>query len=251
MSSVFSRKITMSTFSGCFTGDGTPANHRTGRRHTYRSRSWRRVTLSERMPPPTGVVSGPLMPIRYSLNVSTVSSGSQLPVSLNAFSPASTSFHSIALPCFFADASRTSFAAGQMSTPVPSPSMNGMMGLSLTCRVPSGAEVIRSAIGSAAYWRSEKGAPGRSAQQTALPLVAHLKGVVHERARLLHRARGLGLEQTQQPFVADHLLHQDGLGSPTRPDRGLEARFDAQQRRPFEHRRVHLTPERGVVVERR
>jgi hypothetical protein len=24
MSSVFSRKITMSTFSGCFTGDGTP-----------------------------------------------------------------------------------------------------------------------------------------------------------------------------------------------------------------------------------
>ena len=34
MSSVFSRKITMSTFSGCFTGDGTPVNQRTGRRHT-------------------------------------------------------------------------------------------------------------------------------------------------------------------------------------------------------------------------
>ena len=33
-SSVFSRKITMSTRSGCFTGDGTPLNHRTGRRHT-------------------------------------------------------------------------------------------------------------------------------------------------------------------------------------------------------------------------
>ena len=34
MSSVFSRKITMSTSSGCLTGDGTPWNHRTGRRHT-------------------------------------------------------------------------------------------------------------------------------------------------------------------------------------------------------------------------
>ena len=30
------------------------------------------------MPPPTGVVSGPLMPTRYSLKASTVSSGSQL-----------------------------------------------------------------------------------------------------------------------------------------------------------------------------
>ena len=30
MSSVFSRKITMSTASGCFTGDGTPGNQRTG-----------------------------------------------------------------------------------------------------------------------------------------------------------------------------------------------------------------------------
>ena len=34
MSSVFSRKITMSTCSGCFTGLGTPVNQRTGRRHT-------------------------------------------------------------------------------------------------------------------------------------------------------------------------------------------------------------------------
>ena len=64
MSSVFSRKITMSTFSGCFTGEGTPWNQRTGRRQTYRSRSWRSATFSERMPPPMGVVSGPLMPTR-------------------------------------------------------------------------------------------------------------------------------------------------------------------------------------------
>ena len=122
MSSVFSRKITMSTSSGCFTGDGTPGNQRTGRRHTYRSRIWRNATLSERMPPPTGVVSGPLMPIRYSRNVSTVSSGSHEPVASNAFWPASTSFQAIVLPCLAAAASITSCAAGQMSTPVPSPS---------------------------------------------------------------------------------------------------------------------------------
>jgi hypothetical protein len=34
MSSVFSRKITMSTSCGFFTGLGTPANQRTGRRQT-------------------------------------------------------------------------------------------------------------------------------------------------------------------------------------------------------------------------
>ena len=61
MSSEFSRKITMSVFSGSFTGEGTPLKYRTGRRHTYRSSSCRSATLSERMPPPTGVVSGPLI----------------------------------------------------------------------------------------------------------------------------------------------------------------------------------------------
>ncbi len=77
-----------------------------------------------------------------------VCSGSQSPVSLNAFSPARTSFHSIFLPCFFAAASRTNFAAGQMSTPMPSPSMKGMMGFSDTLRTPSAFTVILSAIGS-------------------------------------------------------------------------------------------------------
>ena len=36
------------------------------------------ATLSDRMPPPIGVVSGPLMPTRYSRKASTVSSGSQV-----------------------------------------------------------------------------------------------------------------------------------------------------------------------------
>ena len=88
MSSVFSRKITMSTFSGCFTGEGTPLNQRTGRRHTYRSSICRSATFSERMPPPTGVVSGPLIETRYSRHAATVSSGSQLANSLLDFSPA-------------------------------------------------------------------------------------------------------------------------------------------------------------------
>ena len=77
MSSEFSRKITMSTFSGSFSGEGTPLNQRTGRRHTYRSSSWRNATLIERMPPPTGVVSGPLIETTNSFAACNVSSGSQ------------------------------------------------------------------------------------------------------------------------------------------------------------------------------
>src|SRR5438552_16205410 len=98
------------------------------------------------MPPPTGVVSGPLMPVRYSLKVSPVSCGSQSPTSSNAFCPARTSFHAIEWPCFLAAASSTSWAAGQMSTPVPSPVMKGMTGSSGTLRVPSAPIVILSAM---------------------------------------------------------------------------------------------------------
>ena len=47
------------------------------------------------MPPPTGVVSGPLIAQRYLRTASTVSSGSHSPVSLFAFSPASTSIQAI------------------------------------------------------------------------------------------------------------------------------------------------------------
>ena len=64
------------------TGDGTPLNQRTGRRHTYRSRIWRNATLRLRKPPPIGVVSGPFMPIMHSSKVSTVSCGSHSPTSL-------------------------------------------------------------------------------------------------------------------------------------------------------------------------
>ena len=50
-----------------------------------------RATFSDLIPPPTGVVSGPLIPTRYSLNASTVSSGSQLSNLFFAVSPANTS----------------------------------------------------------------------------------------------------------------------------------------------------------------
>src|ERR1043166_4235329 len=59
----------------------------------YKSSTWRRVTLSDRIPPPTGVVSGPLMATRCARIASRVASGSQLPTCLKAFSPASTSSH--------------------------------------------------------------------------------------------------------------------------------------------------------------
>ena len=47
------------------------------------------------MPPPMGVVSGPLMATRYSRQRARVSSGSQEPVSSLAFSPAYTSSQQI------------------------------------------------------------------------------------------------------------------------------------------------------------
>jgi dolichyl-diphosphooligosaccharide--protein glycosyltransferase len=51
-------------FSVSVTPEGTPLNQRTGRRQTYRSSICRKATFKERMPPPTGVVSGPLIDTR-------------------------------------------------------------------------------------------------------------------------------------------------------------------------------------------
>ena len=82
-------------------------------------------------------IKGPLMPIRCSRKAVTVSSGSHSPVSSKAFCPASTSFQAIERPCLAAAASKTRRDAGQMSTPVPSPSMKGMMGWSGTVNCPS------------------------------------------------------------------------------------------------------------------
>ena len=66
----------MLVFSGSFTGLGTPLKYWIGRRQTYRSSSCRIATLIERMPPPIGVVSGPLIDTTYSRSTLSVSSGS-------------------------------------------------------------------------------------------------------------------------------------------------------------------------------
>ncbi len=65
----------MSVNSGCCTGDGTPSNQRTGRTQTYKSSSCLSATFNERIPPPTGVVKGPLIETINSRNASKVSSG--------------------------------------------------------------------------------------------------------------------------------------------------------------------------------
>ena len=97
------------------------------------------------MPPPTGVVSGPLIATLYALAASSVSVGSHSPVRSCAFSPARTSNQTTRLrspKAFFTAASKTRTDARQMSRPIPSPSMNGMMGSSGTSSAPSGWRVM-------------------------------------------------------------------------------------------------------------
>src|SRR4051812_46270027 len=101
--------------------------------------------------------------MRYSRNAATVASGSQSPVASNAFCPASTSIQEIFLPCLATAASITRCAAGQMSTPVPSPSMNGMIGSSGTERTPEASWVIFSGI--VILLSAERGRDRRSAGQ--------------------------------------------------------------------------------------
>src|SRR5438094_2409865 len=125
----------MFTFSGCLTGEGTPLKYCTGRKQTKRSSSCRSATLSERIPPPTGVVNGPLIPTRYSRNASTVSFGSHSSNLSFAVWPANTSNHAIfffPVYAFSTAASNTRTLAAQISGPVPSPRMNGMIGRSGT-----------------------------------------------------------------------------------------------------------------------
>ena len=64
-----------------------------------------------------------------------------------------------------------------MSTPVPSPSMNGMMGWSETERVPSSAKVILSAMIASLPAPVVASAPGRGSDRDAHPLAADSPGL--------------------------------------------------------------------------
>ena len=116
----------MSTAPGSRTGLGVPAYQRTGRTQANKSSCCRSATFRLRIPPPTGVVRGPLIDTRPFFIDSNVSSGNHSPVALNAFSPANTSDQ-----CIWRDpeyalwtaASTTSIITGVMSSPIPSPSM--------------------------------------------------------------------------------------------------------------------------------
>ena len=77
ISSEFSLKITISTCDGFLTGLGTPEKYLIGLKQTYKSRICLNETFSDLIPPPTGVVNGPLILTTYSLSASIVSSGSQ------------------------------------------------------------------------------------------------------------------------------------------------------------------------------
>src|SRR3989442_6611215 len=101
------------------------------------------------MPPPTGVVSGPLMPTKNSRNASTVSSGNKLANRPLADWPAKTSNHEISLLpeyAFSTAASKTRTLAAQISGPVPSPRMNGIIGRSGTFNL-SVLEIVSPAGG--------------------------------------------------------------------------------------------------------
>ena len=130
---MFSLNNTTSIFSGFFTGEGVPLIHLTGLTQAYKSIICLKATFRLLIPPPTGVVSGPLIEIRYSLITSVVSCGNHSFVISNAFSPAYTSAHAIffdPLKAFSTAASKTLTDAAHRSGPIPSPSIKVTIGLS-------------------------------------------------------------------------------------------------------------------------
>ena len=81
ISSEFSLNITISTSCGLLTGDGTPSKYLIGLKQTYKSNNCLNETFNDLMPPPTGVVRGPLILTTYSFSASIVSSGNHVSLS--------------------------------------------------------------------------------------------------------------------------------------------------------------------------
>src|SRR5215211_1325334 len=127
----------------------TPAYVLQGRTWAYMSRLFRSPTLTERKPPPTGVVIGPLSATPLPRIDSSASAGSGLP-SLAAIdsSPAERRSHSKSTPV----ASSTRRLASVSSGPVPSPGMR----------------VTRCVIGGRSYTRRRRG-PERKQRRQGQP----------------------------------------------------------------------------------
>ena len=88
-----------------------------GRTLANSSNSLRRPTFTERKPVPTGVVSGPLSARPFLRMLSTVASGSGVPVASTAATPASSSSQLNRRPV----ASSTFTVWAVISGPIPSP----------------------------------------------------------------------------------------------------------------------------------
>ena len=101
-----------------------------GRTLAYRSNSWRNVTLTERYPPPTGVVSGPLRQSFVRRMLSSVALGSGVPALSTAVMPPYCSSQSNRIP----NASSTWSVAAVISGPIPSP------GIRVAARVTAAPE---------------------------------------------------------------------------------------------------------------
>ena len=139
----------MSTSCGAFTGEGVPSYQRTGLTQAKRSNFCLSATFRDLIPPPTGVVRGPLIDTKPFLMASRVASGSHSPVLLNAFSPARTSLQWICFspPYAFETAASTTFIiTGLMSTPIPSPSMKCIVGLFGTFSMPFSRVILSPVI---------------------------------------------------------------------------------------------------------
>src|SRR5581483_8386717 len=100
--------------------DRTPGYDLHGRRHAYRSSSFRSATFTLRKPLPTGVVIGPLIATRVSRIDASTGSGSGVPYRSTTSAPASWTSQSNSTPV----ASSTRRVASESSGPTPSPGIN-------------------------------------------------------------------------------------------------------------------------------
>ena len=147
--------------------------------------------MTLRNPPPTGVVIGPLSPTRLRRTDSRTWSGSGVPYSAIAASPASTDSHSKPIPV----ASRTRVVASASSGPMPSPGIRVIGGPWPDCsdatargggRPPVGEPAVGCGCGAGqgATALPARNIPTLSRDRCGAPLSRHRRiAVLHLRTR--------------------------------------------------------------------